>query len=60
MIYHDGIDCIIENDVILHTKDWNGTVYINGYKDKKAVNKTYKPIVDIKGSVIKLIGFDEE
>lgn len=60
MIYHNGIDCILENDIELHTKDWNGKVYIKCYKDKKEVNNTYEPIVDINGSKITLIGFKEK
>ena len=40
-------------------KDWNGKVYIKGYKDKTEIHKTYEPIVNIKGSKVKLIGFKE-
>lgn len=60
MVYRNGFDFILENDVELYSKDWNGQVYINGYKNKIPVDKTYEPIVDIKGSSVKLIGFKEK
>ena len=58
-VYCGGLDCILENEVKLYAKDWNGTCYSCGYKNEKVVNKTYTPIVDINGSKITLIGFDE-
>jgi len=58
-VYYNGLDCILENDIRLYSKDWNGKVYIKGYKDKTEIHKTYEPIVNIKGSKVKLIGFKE-
>lgn len=39
--------------------DFDGVIH-KGYKDKKEVNNTYEPIVDINGSKITLIGFKEK
>ena len=39
--------------------DFDGVIH-KCYKDKKEVNNTYEPIVDINGSKITLIGFKEK
>ena len=56
---NNSIDYVLEDGTELYKIDWNGEIYLNGFKDGKDTNCTYKPVYRFQSENIDLNALEE-